>query len=147
MRTTSLLLLRVSTLLRYPDVVPILISTLSSGDKNKHRYVIATQSQPLRNHLRAIPAVPIVHIKKSVMILEPPSKTTLNVKAEVRISLHNLLCRRLMTAGFPTVRPSACRPKSPRCTPPSPNGEHCPSPHPNLTHQYGGRRSPKGQTP
>lgn len=63
---------------------------ISSGDKNKHRYVIATQSQPLRNHLRTIPAVPIIHIKKSVVILEPPSDTTLSIKAEVCLSLLEL---------------------------------------------------------
>ena len=63
---------------------------ISSGDKNKHRYVIATQSQPLRNHLRTIPAVPIIHIEKSVVILEPPSDTTLSIKAEVCLSLLEL---------------------------------------------------------
>ncbi|PCH33571.1 Fcf1-domain-containing protein [Wolfiporia cocos MD-104 SS10] len=50
------------------------------GDVNKHCYVIATQSQVLRNKLRNIPAVPIVHINRSVMILEPPSKATLDAK-------------------------------------------------------------------
>ncbi|EIN13520.1 PIN domain-like protein [Punctularia strigosozonata HHB-11173 SS5] len=50
------------------------------GDTNKHRYVIATQSQPLRARLRAVPGVPIVHINRSVMILEPPSDATLEVK-------------------------------------------------------------------
>ncbi|VDB99820.1 unnamed protein product [Peniophora sp. CBMAI 1063] len=52
-----------------------------TGDKNKHRYVIATQSQPLRQKLRAIPGVPIVHVNRSVMILEPPSEATLRAKA------------------------------------------------------------------
>lgn len=97
MRSTPLLLLCASALVYYFDLGTILISILTSGDKNKHRYVIATQSQLLRNHLRTIPAVPIVHIKKSVMILEPPSETTLSVKAEVRLSTPNLLCRRLTT--------------------------------------------------
>ncbi|KAF8167929.1 Fcf1-domain-containing protein [Crassisporium funariophilum] len=50
------------------------------GDKNKHRYVIATQSHPLRVKLRTIPAAPIVHINRSVMVLEPPSDVTLRVK-------------------------------------------------------------------
>nr|GAT49759.1 PIN domain-like protein [Mycena chlorophos] len=50
------------------------------GDTNKHRYVVATQSQPLRSRLRTIPAVPIVHINRSVMILEPPSDATLDKK-------------------------------------------------------------------
>ncbi|KDR85169.1 hypothetical protein GALMADRAFT_83644 [Galerina marginata CBS 339.88] len=50
------------------------------GDKNKHRYVIATQSHPLRVKLRSIPATPIVHINRSVMVLEPPSDITLRAK-------------------------------------------------------------------
>jgi len=50
------------------------------GDSNKHRYVIATQSNPLRTKLRTIPAVPIVHINRTVMILEPPSDVTMRAK-------------------------------------------------------------------
>jgi U3 small nucleolar RNA-associated protein 23 len=54
-----------------------------AGETNKHRYVVATQSQSLRSSLRDIPAVPIVHINRSVMILEPPSVTTLEAKTKV----------------------------------------------------------------
>ncbi|KAJ6627222.1 Fcf1-domain-containing protein [Mycena sp. CBHHK59/15] len=54
------------------------------GEMNKHRYVIATQSQPLRVKLRTIPAVPIVHVNRSVMVLEPPSDTTLKTKENRR---------------------------------------------------------------
>ncbi|KAF9651513.1 hypothetical protein BDM02DRAFT_3110629 [Thelephora ganbajun] len=50
------------------------------GETNKHRYVVATQSHPLRLSLRDIPAVPIVHVNRSVMILEPPSDVTLKAK-------------------------------------------------------------------
>ncbi|KAG2077117.1 Fcf1-domain-containing protein [Suillus decipiens] len=50
------------------------------GDTNKHRYVVATQSQSLRNGLRIIPAVPVVHINRAVMVLEPPSEATLEAK-------------------------------------------------------------------
>ncbi|KAF8507052.1 PIN domain-like protein [Russula emetica] len=50
------------------------------GETNKHRYVIATQSHPLRVSLRAIPGVPIVHINRSVMVLEPASDATLQSK-------------------------------------------------------------------
>ncbi|KAJ7357068.1 PIN domain-like protein [Mycena albidolilacea] len=50
------------------------------GETNKHRYVVATQSQPLRVKLRAIPAVPIVHVNRSVMVLEPPSDATIQSK-------------------------------------------------------------------
>ncbi|ESK98374.1 rrna-processing protein utp23 [Moniliophthora roreri MCA 2997] len=59
------------------------------GDSNKHRYVIATQSQPLRSKLRTVPAVPLVHINWSVMVLEPPSDTTIKAKQEAEEkSLH-----------------------------------------------------------
>ncbi|KAJ6604350.1 Fcf1-domain-containing protein [Mycena vulgaris] len=50
------------------------------GETNKHRYVVATQSQPLRVKLRSIPAVPIVHVNRSVMVLEPPSDATIRSK-------------------------------------------------------------------
>ncbi|KAL1669070.1 Fcf1-domain-containing protein [Schizophyllum commune] len=50
------------------------------GPTNKHRYAVATQSQPLRVKLRAMPAVPLVHINRAVMILEPPSDATLRQK-------------------------------------------------------------------
>ncbi|KAF7339900.1 rRNA-processing protein utp23 [Mycena venus] len=50
------------------------------GETNKHRYVVATQSQPLRVKLRSIPAVPIVHVNRSVMVLEPPSDATIRTK-------------------------------------------------------------------
>ncbi|KAJ2928886.1 hypothetical protein H1R20_g8311, partial [Candolleomyces eurysporus] len=51
------------------------------GDSNKHRYVISTQSSTLRTKLRSIPAVPIIHINRSVLVLEPPSDSTLRKKA------------------------------------------------------------------
>ena len=57
------------------------------GETNKHRYVIATQSQPLRVSLRAIPGVPIVHINRSVMVLEPASDATLQFKQRVRYTI------------------------------------------------------------
>ncbi|KAF9478048.1 Fcf1-domain-containing protein [Pholiota conissans] len=51
------------------------------GETNKHRYVVATQSHPLRAKLRSIPATPIIHINRSVTVLEPPSDATLQAKA------------------------------------------------------------------
>jgi len=52
-----------------------------TGDANKHRYVIATQSHGLRTKLRSIPGTPILHINRSVMVLEPPSEATMRAKA------------------------------------------------------------------
>ncbi|KAG8762095.1 hypothetical protein FRC11_011172 [Ceratobasidium sp. 423] len=50
------------------------------GETNKHRYVVASQSTDLRNKLRKIPAVPLVHINRSVMVLEPRSEATIRAK-------------------------------------------------------------------
>lgn len=50
------------------------------GETNKHRYVVASQSTDLRNKLRKIPAVPLVHINRSVMVLEPRSEATIKAK-------------------------------------------------------------------
>lgn len=43
---------------------------------NKHRYCVATQSNDLKESLNEVPGVPIVHIHKSVMILEKVSRVT-----------------------------------------------------------------------
>ncbi|KAG7099394.1 hypothetical protein E1B28_001247 [Marasmius oreades] len=74
------------------------------GDSNKHRYVIATQSQPLRSNLRAIPAVPLVHLNRSVMVLEPPSDATIAAKQEVE--------EKALHASHP-VPDTAARPSEP----------------------------------
>lgn len=50
------------------------------GDSNKHRYVIASQSQSMRSSLRSVLGVPIVHLNRTVMVLEPPSDATLKAK-------------------------------------------------------------------
>lgn len=47
---------------------------------------MATQSHPLRVKLRSIPAAPIVHLNRSVMVLEPPSNTTLSTKRTVSVT-------------------------------------------------------------
>ncbi|KAK9462525.1 Fcf1-domain-containing protein [Lipomyces oligophaga] len=44
--------------------------------KNKHRYVVATQNARLRHQFRAIAAVPLIYINRSVMIMEPLSPAT-----------------------------------------------------------------------
>lgn len=64
----------------------MLIAT--TGGSNKHRYVLALQSSPLRAHLRAIPGVPIVHFNdRGVMVMEMPSKATLDRKDEAEAKL------------------------------------------------------------
>ncbi|KAK0465397.1 Fcf1-domain-containing protein [Desarmillaria tabescens] len=86
------------------------------GDTNKHRYVIASQSQPLRSKLRSIPAVPLVHINRSVMVLEPPSDTTLASKQKSEEeSLHPT------APDIALVGPSSDPPRKKRKGPKGPN--------------------------
>jgi U3 small nucleolar RNA-associated protein 23 len=77
------------------------------GETNKHRYVIATQSRPLRVSLRAVPGVPIVHINRSVMVLEPASDATLQSKQRVR--LRNFTNATLFALIRSTYRPNTMR--------------------------------------
>ncbi|ORX65604.1 hypothetical protein DL89DRAFT_213765, partial [Linderina pennispora] len=41
------------------------------GKVNEHNYAVATQDIKLRNKLRNIPGVPIVHVKQRQVVLEP----------------------------------------------------------------------------
>ncbi|RCI15370.1 hypothetical protein L249_6751 [Ophiocordyceps polyrhachis-furcata BCC 54312] len=66
----------------HPDEYPEPLSTMDcmrsvidakdKGD-NKHRYVVASQSQEVRRMLRGIRGVPLIYVRRSVMILEPMS--------------------------------------------------------------------------
>lgn len=51
-------------------------SIVDIDGENKHRYIVATQSMPLRRHLRHVPGVPLVFMNRSVMIMEPTSVAT-----------------------------------------------------------------------
>ena len=52
------------------------------GNRNKNRYVVATQDRDLRAKLREIPGVPLIYINRSVMVMEPPSPATVVLKEE-----------------------------------------------------------------
>jgi len=86
------------------------------GNMNKHRYVIATQSQPLRSKLRQIPAVPVVHINRSVMILEPMSETSVEVKekAEQRQMLPSASESAKVAQSKPAEEPPRKKRKGPK---------------------------------
>ncbi|KAG2177051.1 hypothetical protein INT43_007707 [Umbelopsis isabellina] len=43
---------------------------------NPHNYCVASQDIELRKELRKIPGVPLIHINRSVVVLEPPSSAT-----------------------------------------------------------------------
>lgn len=51
-----------------------------SSHTNKNRYVVATQDPKIRAYLRTIPGVPVIYIKRSVMIMEPMGGATERVK-------------------------------------------------------------------
>ncbi|KAJ3261798.1 Small subunit processome component [Boothiomyces macroporosus] len=55
------------------------------GDTNKNNYCAASQDVELRRHLGKIPGIPLVYINKSVIILEPPSKASLERSKQLEI--------------------------------------------------------------
>ncbi|POR31969.1 rRNA-processing protein utp23 [Tolypocladium paradoxum] len=74
----------------HPDEYPEPLSTLEclqsvvdpkDRGENKHRYVVASQSQEVRRMLRAVRGVPLIYIKRSVMILEPMSDESAQTRA------------------------------------------------------------------
>lgn len=72
--------------------------------------MVATVSQELRSKLRTVPAVPIVHLKRAIMILEPPSDVTLKAKEAVRSLLPGLVWTSLTLVSQmeeKTLHPSA----------------------------------------
>lgn len=60
-----------------------LTSCINIHGENKHRYILATQDENLRGAMRQIPGVPMVYIRRAVMIMEPPSPVTLNRREEL----------------------------------------------------------------
>lgn len=47
---------------------------------NKNRYVVASQEEEVRRFCRGVKGVPLVYVKRSVMILEPMAESTIGVK-------------------------------------------------------------------
>jgi len=85
------------------------------GATNKHRYIIATQSQPLRVKLRTIPAVPIVHVNRTVMVLEPPSDLTIETKEVMEEkALHPTAADMAVVGSSTTTEPPRKKKKGPK---------------------------------
>ncbi|SSD59922.1 related to rRNA-processing protein UTP23 [Saccharomycodes ludwigii] len=61
-----------------------ILSVVNVDNKNKHRYVVCSQNVELRRKLRKIPGVPIIHMNRSVMVMEPLSDASnrFNVQQE-----------------------------------------------------------------
>ena len=47
---------------------------------NKNRYIIASQSEELRRQCREIKGVPLIYIKRSVMVMEPMAEASLGAR-------------------------------------------------------------------
>ena len=47
---------------------------------NKHRYVVASQEEEVRRYCRAIRGVPLVYVKRSVMVMEPMAESSLGAR-------------------------------------------------------------------
>jgi len=69
----------------HPDDHPTPLSTKEclasvvdpkSSKTNKNRYVVASQEQEVRKHMRGILGVPLIYINRSVMIMEPMAGAT-----------------------------------------------------------------------
>ena len=50
---------------------------------NKNRYVVASQEDDVRRKLREIPGVPLVYVKRSVMVMEPMAEGSIGVREGV----------------------------------------------------------------
>lgn len=62
------------------DCLRSVVDPKSSG-QNKHRYVVASQDQDVRRMLRGVKGVPLIYIKRSVMILEPMADESVQLRA------------------------------------------------------------------
>lgn len=58
-------------------------SVVNVDGENKHRYVVATQDIKLRRRLRKVPGVPLLHINRSVMVMEPLSDTSARISKKL----------------------------------------------------------------
>ncbi|CAG58724.1 uncharacterized protein GVI51_E02453 [Nakaseomyces glabratus] len=56
-----------------------ILNVVDVKGKNKHRYVVACQDVEIRRLLRKVPGVPLLHISRSVMIMEPLSDASAKV--------------------------------------------------------------------
>ncbi|CAR27057.1 hypothetical protein ZYGR_0I03300 [Zygosaccharomyces rouxii] len=54
-------------------------SVVNVNGSNKHRYVVASQDVTLRRKLRKVPGVPLIHMSRSVMVMEPLSEASSRV--------------------------------------------------------------------
>lgn len=73
-----------------------------SSHTNKHRYVVASQDDEVRRRMRTIPGVPLVYVKRSVMVMEPMADSSEGVREGMERGKFRsgLRSKRDSTAGF-----------------------------------------------
>ncbi|CCK70950.1 rRNA-binding ribosome biosynthesis protein UTP23 KNAG_0F02880 [Huiozyma naganishii CBS 8797] len=54
-------------------------SVVDIKGENKHRYIVACQNIDLRRKLRRVPGVPLIHVSRAVMIMEPLSDASARI--------------------------------------------------------------------
>lgn len=47
---------------------------------NKNRYIVASQEEEFRRHCRGISGVPLIYVKRSVMVMEPMAEGSISVR-------------------------------------------------------------------
>lgn len=102
-----------------------------SGPTNKHRYTLAVQSRKLRNHLRTIPGIPLIHFnERGVMVLEPPSEATTRHKETLetgrlreQLTTQAIVADNIVTGPIATtpILPSTVTPRTRKAGPKAPN--------------------------
>lgn len=50
---------------------------------NKNRYIVASQEEEVRRHCRGINGVPLIYVKRSVMVMEPMAEGSITVRDSV----------------------------------------------------------------
>jgi U3 small nucleolar RNA-associated protein 23 len=53
------------------------------GRTNPRRFFVATQEEDLRNFLRTLPGVPLLHLQRTVLLLETPASSSRKVSSQL----------------------------------------------------------------
>jgi U3 small nucleolar RNA-associated protein 23 len=63
--------------------------SLVTDNHNQHHYCIASQDGALRAKCRLVPGIPLIYMKNTVVILEPPSPST--TRAVQQVVMHAIM--------------------------------------------------------
>ena len=56
-----------------------------SSHTNKNRYVVASQDEDVRRYCRSVKGVPLVFVKRSVMVMEPMAACSINAREGMKL--------------------------------------------------------------